>query len=140
MECYGTHIALVAEISGSASAIRIEKLCFAVDCGVAIHPDQVVAQVESGAVTGLINALRAKITLKNGRVEQDNFDSFRIPRMNEVPPIHVVRIESDEAPGGMGEVGTPLVAPALASAVFALTGKRIRSLPLEDAGVRFVQG
>jgi len=138
MQCYGSHVALVAEISGKTEAIRLERLCFAVDCGVAIHPDQVVAQIESGAVTGLFGALRAKVTLAKGRIQQSNFHDYPLPRMHEVPPIHVVRIESEEAPGGMGEVGTPLVAPALANAVFALTGKRIRSLPLEDGGVRFV--
>ena len=138
MQCYGSHVALIAELSGNATALKLERLCFGLDCGVAVHPDQVVAQLESGAVTGLIGALRAKVTLKKGRVEQSNFHDHPIPRMNEVPPIHVARIESAEAPGGMGEVGTPLVAPAIANAIFALTGKRIRSLPLEDAGVKFV--
>ncbi len=138
MQCYGSHVALIAELSGSATALKLEKLCFAVDCGIAIHPDQVVAQIEGGAVTGLMGALRAKVTLKKGRVEQSNFHDHPIPRMNEVPPIHVARIASDEAPGGIGEVGTPLVAPAITNAIFALTGKRIRSLPLEGAGVWFV--
>jgi CO/xanthine dehydrogenase Mo-binding subunit len=138
MQCYGSHVAVIAELSGSADALKLEKLCFAVDCGIAIHPDQVVAQIEGGAVTGLMGALRAKVTLRQGRVEQSNFHDHPIPRMNEVPPIHVARIASDEAPGGIGEVGTPLVAPAIANAIFALTGKRIRSLPLEGAGVKFV--
>lgn len=137
MQCYDSHVALVAEVSGEADGLAIEGLHFAVDCGIAIHPDQVVAQIEGAAVTGLIGALRSRITLRDGRVEQKNFDTFPIPRMNEVPPIHVSRIETDEAPGGMGEVGTPLVAPALANAVFARTGRRIRSLPLEAEGVRF---
>jgi CO/xanthine dehydrogenase Mo-binding subunit len=137
MQCYGSHVALVAELSGDANAIRIEQLTFAVDCGVAVHPDQVIAQIEGAAVTGLMGAVRAKITVANGRVEQSNFDDHPIPSMRDVPPIAVFRIENDEAPGGIGEVGTPLVAPALANGVFALTGKRIRSLPLEDGGVRF---
>jgi len=97
----------------------------------------VIAQIESGAVTGLINALRAKVTVRNGRVEQSNFDSFPIPRMPEVPPIEVVLIPSDATPGGIGEAGVPLVAPAIANALFALTGTRVRTLPLEDAGVKF---
>lgn len=138
MACYGSHVALVAELSGTASAIQLERLTFAVDCGIAIHPDQVVAQIEGAAVTGLIGALRTKVTVKNGRVLQSNFDDHPIPRMSDVPPIHVVRLENEETPGGIGEVGTPLIAPALANGVFALTGKRIRSLPLEDGGVRFV--
>ena len=137
MECYETHVALVAEVSGTVEAVKIEKLTYAVDCGIAVHSDQVVAQLESGAVSGLINALRSKVTLKNGRVEQSNFHDFTIPRMPEVPSIAVALMPNGEKPGGMGEVGVPLVAPALANAVFALTGKRIRSLPLEDGGIRF---
>jgi isoquinoline 1-oxidoreductase beta subunit len=138
MECYDTHVALVAEISGGGSdVVHIERLRFAVDPGIAVHPDQVVAQMESGAVTGLLGALRAKITVKNGRVEQSNFDRFPLPRIDEVPPIDVSIVASGDRPGGMGEVGVPLVAPAIANAVFALTGKRIRSLPLADGGVTF---
>lgn len=76
MQCYGSHVALIAELSGSAEAIAIEWLTFAVDCGVAIHPDQVVAQIEGAAVTGLVQTLRAKVTLAQGRVQQSNFDDF----------------------------------------------------------------
>ena len=137
MPCYGSHVAMVAEVSGTAEALHLEQLQIAVDCGVAVHPDQVVAQMEGGAVTGLMGTLRAGISLREGRVQQQNFDSFPIPRMSEVPPIRVTRIESDAAPGGIGEAGTPLVAPAIANAVFALTGRRIRSLPLESGGVGF---
>ena len=89
-------------------------------------------------MNGMINALRSKVTVKQGRVEQANFNSFTIPRMSEVPPIEVALIASGETPGGIGEAGVPLVAPAIANAVFALTGKRIRALPLEDGGIRFV--
>jgi len=138
MECYDSHLALVAELSGTADHAKLEKLTYAVDCGIAVHPDQVIAQIEGGAVTGLINALRSKVTIRNGRVEQSNFDSFRIPRMPEVPPIEVALISSDVTPGGIGEAGVPLVAPAIANALFGLTGKRVRTLPLEDGGVTFV--
>lgn len=137
MQCYGSHVALVVELSGDADAVRIERLTFALDCGIAVHPDQVVAQIEGAAVTGLMGAVRAKITVANGRVQQSNFHDHPIPSMRDVPPIAVFRIENEEEPGGIGEVGTPLVAPALANGVFALTGRRIRSLPLEDGGVRF---
>jgi CO/xanthine dehydrogenase Mo-binding subunit len=137
MECYDTHIALVAEVSGTADKIKLEKLTFAADCGIAVHPDQVIAQLQSGAVTGLINTMRSKVTVKDGRIEQSNFDTFTIPRMYEVPPIEVVPIPSGGRPGGMGEAGVPLVAPAIANAVFALTGKRLRSLPLEDGEISF---
>jgi len=138
MQCYDSHLALVAQVSGNAKQLKLEKLTYAVDCGIAVHPDQVIAQLEGGAVNGMINALRSKVTIKQGRVEQANFNSFTIPRMSEVPPIEVALIPSGETPGGIGEAGVPLVAPAIANAVFALTGKRIRALPLEDGGIRFV--
>ena len=138
IECYDTHMALVAEVSGTAEALKLEKLTYAVDCGIAVHPDQVIAQIEGGAVSGLINTIRSKVTIAGGRVEQANFNTFTIPRMPEVPPIEVDLIAGTETPGGMGEAGVPLVAPAIANAVFALTGKRIRALPLEDGGVNFV--
>jgi len=137
MECYDTNIALVCEVSGSADRVKLERITACADCGVAIHPDQAVAQLEGGIVTGLIQTLRSKITLKNGRVEQASFDEFTLPTMNEVPPIAIELVQSGGKPGGLGEVGVPLVAPAVANAVFALTGKRIRSTPLEDGGVRF---
>lgn len=137
MECYETHVALIAEVSGDASRVKLERLTFAVDPGIAVHPDQVIAQMQGGAVTGLIGALRSKITMKGGRVEQSNFHDFAIPRIAEVPPIDVHVIEGGERPGGIGEVGVPLVAPAIANAVFALTGTRIRALPLADGGVTF---
>ncbi len=138
MECYGTHAALVCEVSGTAERIKIEKITIAADCGIAVHPDQVIAQLQGGIVTGLIGAIRSKITFKNGRVEQSNFHDFQLPRASEVPKVQIELIQSGESPGGIGEVGVPLVAPALANAVFALTTKRIRTTPIEDGGVRFV--
>ena len=129
--------ALVCEVSGSAERVKLERISVCADCGLAVHPDQAIAQLESGVVTGLIQTLRSKITVKNGRVEQSNFHDFLLPRMNQVPPVQVELIQSGGKPGGLGEVGVPLVAPAVANAVFALTGKRIRSTPLEDGGVRF---
>jgi isoquinoline 1-oxidoreductase beta subunit len=138
MECYQTYVALVAEVSGAGDKLKLEKITICVDCGVAVHPDQVVAQLEGGVVSGLINAVRSKVTVKNGRVEQTNFHDFRIPRMNEVPPITVAVLTNGDSPGGIGEVGVPLVAPAIGNAIFTLTGKRIRTLPLEDSGISFV--
>jgi CO/xanthine dehydrogenase Mo-binding subunit len=137
MECYETHAAVVCEVSGTAERVKLERICIAADCGMAVHPDQVVAQLQGGVVTGLIQAMRAKITLKNGRVEQSNFHDFQLPRHNEVPPVQVELIQSGGKLGGIGEVGVPLVAPAVANAVFSLTGKRIRSTPLEDGGIKF---
>ena len=138
MESYGTYQALVAQVRKVGNALKLEKLTYVVDPGIAVHPDQIIAQIQSGAVSGLINTFRSKITLKGGRVEQSNFNDFPLLRMNEMPEIKVVLLEGGGDPGGMGEVGVPLVAPAIGNAVFALTGKRVRTLPLKDSGVEFV--
>ena len=138
MESYETHQALVARVSRSGKRLRLERLVYVVDPGIAVHPDQIVAQIQSGAVTGLINTLRSKITLSEGRIEQSNFDDFPLLRITQMPRIEVIVMQGGEKPGGIGEVGVPLTAPAVANAVFALTGKRVRSLPLADAGIEFV--
>ena len=138
MESYETHQALVARVSRSGKRLRLERLVYVVDPGIAVHPDQIVAQIQSGAVTGLINTLRSKITLREGRIEQSNFDDFPLLRITQMPHIDVIVMQGGEKPGGIGEVGVPLTAPAVANAVFALTGKRVRSLPLADAGIEFV--
>jgi len=137
MECYDTHVAMVCEASMKGGKVKLERITVVADCGLAVHPDQAVAQLEGGIVTGLISTLRSKITVKNGRVEQSNFNDFTLPRQMDVPVIKVELITKGSKPAGLGEVGVPLVAPAVANAVFALTGKRIRSLPLEDGGVKF---
>ncbi len=137
MECYETYIAVVCEVSGTADRVKLERISVVADCGLAVHPDQAIAQLQGGIVTGLIQAMRSTITVKNGRVEQSNFHDFLLPRMNEVPPVQVELIQTGGKPGGIGEAGVPLVAPALANAVFALTARRIRTTPLEDGGVRF---
>jgi isoquinoline 1-oxidoreductase beta subunit len=138
MESYETYQALVAEVSKSPHGLKLEKLLYVIDPGIVVHPDQVIAQIQSGAVSGLINTLRSKITLKEGRVDQGNFHEFQLLRMNQMPDIKVVVLQGGDKPGGMGEVGVPLVAPAIANAVFALTGKRVRSLPLSDSNIEFV--
>ena len=138
MESYGTYQALVAEIRKMADGLKVEKLTYVIDPGIAVHPDQIVAQIQSGAVSGLINTLRNKITLKNGRVEQSNFNDFPLLRMYQMPEIKVVLLEGGGEPGGIGETGVPLVAPAIANAVFALTGTRVRALPLMDSKIEFV--
>lgn len=137
MESYETYQALVARVARSGAALRVESLVYVVDPGIAVHPDQIVAQIQSGAVSGLINTLSSKVTLKDGRVEQGNFDDFPLLRMRQMPRIEVVVLEGGNKPGGMGEVGVPLVAPAVANAVYVLTGKRVRSLPLADSGLEF---
>ena len=129
---WDTYLAEVAEVEVSkAGEVRVHRIVCAVDCGTIVNPDIVKAQVEGGVVFGISGALWGKITLKNGRVEQSNFNNYRVLRMNEAPPIEVHLVRNGEAPGGMGEPGTAVTAPALANAIFAATGKRLRKLPLE---------
>jgi isoquinoline 1-oxidoreductase beta subunit len=131
---WDTYLAQVAEVEVTGSGeVQVKRVVCAVDCGTMINPDTVTAQIESGVVYGISGALWGEITLKNGRVEQSNFDNYRVLRMNENPPIEVHLVRNGEAPGGIGEPGTAATAPALANAVFAATGKRIRRLPLQKA-------
>ena len=129
---WGTYLAQVAEVEISGSGeVRVRRIVCAVDCGTMVNPDIVKAQIESGVVFGISGALWGEITLKNGRVEQSNFSDYRVLRMNETPPIEVHLVRNGEAPGGIGEPGTAVTAPALANAIFAVTGKRLRKLPLQ---------
>jgi CO/xanthine dehydrogenase Mo-binding subunit len=131
---WDTYVAQIAEVEVAGTGqIGVRRVVCAVDCGTIINPDTVKAQIESGVVFGIGGALWGEITVKNGRVEQSNFHDYRVPRMNETPPIEVHLVRNLEAPGGMGEPGTAATAPALANAVFAATGKRIRQLPLQKA-------
>jgi len=102
----------------------------AVDCGQAVNPDTIVAQIESGVVFGASAALWNEITFDRGRVQQNNFNDYRVMRINEAPRIEVHIIQSTDSPGGIGEPGTSAIAPALTNAIFAATGKRIRKLPI----------
>ncbi|MGY2175197.1 molybdopterin cofactor-binding domain-containing protein [Pseudomonas azotoformans] len=128
--CFGTYAAQVAEVSVEAGQVRVHKVTCVVDCGRAIVPDSVVAQMQGGAIFGLTAALFGNITFKDGRVEQANFDSYRLLRMNEAPLIDTYLLDSEETPGGIGEVSTVTIAPAAVNAVFAATGKRVRRLPI----------
>jgi len=129
---WDTYVAQVAEVSVSKSGeVRVHRVVCAVDCGTIVNPDTVKAQIEGGVVFGIGGALYGEVTLKNGRVEQSNFHDVRVLRINETPAIEVHLVRNNEAPGGIGEPGTAVTAPALANAVFAVTGKRIRKLPLE---------
>ena len=110
---------------------KVKKITFVSDCGIVVHPDQARAQLMGGVVYGLGAALGNAITIENGRVQQSNFNNYPSLRQNEVPIIEVHLIPSQEKPGGLGEVGVPLVAPALANAIAAATGKRIRELPVK---------
>jgi isoquinoline 1-oxidoreductase beta subunit len=103
----------------------------AVDCGMAVNPDGVEAQIQGGLVFGLTAALYNEITIARGRVQQSNFNDYRMMRINETPAIEVHLIRNGEAPGGIGEPGTSIAGPALANALFAATGVRLRSLPVD---------
>ena len=127
---FNTYVAQIAEISvGSENAPRVHKVWCAVDCGLAVNPDIVRAQMEGGVGFGLGAALYSAITLDKGRVQQTNFDAFRGLRINEMPQIEVSVIRSAEAPSGVGEPGVPPIGPAVANAWAKLTGKRVRQLP-----------
>ena len=105
----------------------------AADCGIVVNPDTLAAQFEGGTLFGLTAALYGAITLKNGRVEQSNFHDYRPMRMNECPAVETHLVKSTEAPGGVGETPTSAIAPALTNAIFAATGVRIRTLPIDPA-------
>jgi isoquinoline 1-oxidoreductase beta subunit len=129
---WDTYVAQVAEVAVSdAGEVRVKRVVCAVDCGTVVNPDTVKAQIEGGAIFGISGALYGGVTLKNGRVEQSNFHDVRVLRINETPAIEVHLVRSGERPGGVGEPGTAVTAPAIANAIFAATGKRIRKIPLE---------
>jgi len=128
---YGSYVAHVAEVSVAPDGkVRVHKLTGAIDCGIAVNPDQVKAQMEGGAVYALTAAFYGQITLDRGRVQQSNFHDYQMLRINEAPEVEVHILDSGEAPGGLGEPGVPTTAPAVCNAIFALTGKRVRSLPI----------
>lgn len=127
-----THVAHIAEVSVDENGhVRVNRVVCAVDCGRVINPDNVAAQMEGGIVFGLTAALKAKATLKNGRIQQSNFHDYPILRMDEMPLIEVYVVPGDQPSTGIGEMGVPPIAPAIANAVFAATGKRIRHIPIE---------
>jgi isoquinoline 1-oxidoreductase beta subunit len=129
-QSFGSIVAEVAEVSVEGSDVRVHKVWCAIDCGFAANPSGVIAQMESGINYGLTAALYGEITFENGRVQQSNFHDYPILRLNEAPQIEVAIINSGEAMGGAGEPGTPPIAPAVANAIFAATGKRVRRLPI----------
>jgi isoquinoline 1-oxidoreductase subunit beta len=111
--------------------VRVRRVVCAVDCGIVVNPDTVEAQIQGAIIFGITAALYGEITLKDGRVEQGNFDTYQILRINEAPAIEVHIVQSSEPPGGMGEPGTSAIVPAVANAIFAATGKRVRKLPID---------
>jgi isoquinoline 1-oxidoreductase beta subunit len=132
-QSFGSIVAQVAEVSVLEKQIRVHRVVCAVDCGIVVNPNILAQQVESAVVFGLSAALAGEITVKDGRVQQSNFGDYPVLRMNEAPLVETVIVPSAEPPEGMGEPAVPPVAPAVASAVFKLTGQRLRSLPLRLA-------
>ena len=130
---FESYVAQVADISVERGKIRVHRVVCAIDCGICINPAGVRAQMESGIVYGLSAALYGELTLKDGRVQEGNFNDYPILRMNEMPKVEVHIVESGEKSGGAGEPGTPPIAPAVANALFAATGRRLRQLPLRLA-------
>ncbi|OAM53365.1 aldehyde dehydrogenase [Methylovorus sp. MM2] len=128
---FGSYIAQVAEVTVSAdNEVTINRVVCAVDCGIVVNPDTVQAQMEGGIIFGASAALWGEITFNNGRANQSNFHNYRVVRMNEAPKVEVYVVPSTESPGGLGEPGTSALMPAVANAVYAATGKRIRKLPI----------
>jgi isoquinoline 1-oxidoreductase beta subunit len=134
---FATYMAQVAEVEVSRDGtVRVRRVVCAVDCGTVVNPDTVRAQIQSAIIFGITAALYGEITLKNGRVEQTNFDTYQILRMNEAPAIEIHIVQSPESPGGMGEAGTSAIVPAVTNAIFAATGKRLRKLPIDTAALK----
>src|SRR6202140_3213786 len=134
---FGTYMAQVADVEVSNDGtVRVRRVVCAVDCGTVVNPDTVRAQIQGAIVFGITSALYGEITIKDGRVEQTNFDTYQILRINEAPAIEVHIVQSTESPSGMGEAGTSLIAPALANAIFVATGKRLRKLPIDKAQLK----
>ena len=133
---FGSYLAHVVEVSVEKDGrVRVRRVVSAVDCGTAINPDGVRAMTEGAVNYALTPVLSGEITIKDGAVEQSNFDGYQVLRMSDAPDIEVHIVASTEDPGGMGETGVPPLAPAVANAIFAATGKRIRSLPIDPASL-----
>jgi isoquinoline 1-oxidoreductase beta subunit len=124
-------LAYVAEVTVSADgSVKVDRVVCAVDCGIAINPDVIRAQVEGGVAFGLGAILYSTISLKQGRVEQSNFNDYRVLRMSSMPTVEVYIVNSEEPPSGIGEPTVPPIGPAVSNAIFAATGTRVRTLPL----------
>jgi isoquinoline 1-oxidoreductase beta subunit len=131
----GSFTAMVAEVSVDKGKLKVHRVVCAVDCGHVVNPAIIVQQIESGIVYGLSASLKGAITIDKGRVQQSNFNNYEVLRIDEMPQIDVHIVETDNNPGGIGEASVPPVAPAIANAIFAATGKRIRSLPIRPQDI-----
>jgi isoquinoline 1-oxidoreductase beta subunit len=133
---FATYMTQVAEVEvAKDGALRVRRVVCAVDCGTVVNPDTVRAQIQGAIIFGITAALHGEITLKDGRVQQSNFHDYQMLRMNEAPAIEVYIVQSAEPPGGMGEAGTSAIVPAITNAIFAVTGKRLRTLPVDIAAL-----
>jgi isoquinoline 1-oxidoreductase beta subunit len=126
----GSNTVQIAEVSVEKGKVKVHRVVCAVDCGRVVNPAIVTQQIESGIVYGLSAALKGAITIDRGRVEQGNFDRYDVVRIDEMPQIDTVIVESDNPSGGIGEASVPPIAPAVCNAIFAATGKRVRRLPI----------
>lgn len=137
MPDFGSFSATIAQVHVAADGrLEVERIVCAVDCGQVVNPSVLRQQIESGVVYGLSAALYGRLTMANGAIVEGNFDDAPVVRINECPPIEVHIVESTESPGGVGELGTPGIAPALMNAIFAATGKRLRDLPLDTSQLK----
>ncbi|MEE7477517.1 xanthine dehydrogenase family protein molybdopterin-binding subunit [Methylobacterium hispanicum] len=137
-ESFGSYVAMVADVTAGAGSIKVNRIVAAVDVGIAVNPDIVRAQVEGAVGFALSSVLRNRVTLKDGVVQERNFDAYEPTRMSEMPEVAVHIVPSQAAPTGIGEPGVPVLAPAISNAVFAATGQRLRALPLDLAGLKGV--
>jgi isoquinoline 1-oxidoreductase beta subunit len=133
-ESFNSYVAQVAEVAvRKGGQIRVDRVAIAVDCGIAVNPDVVRAQMEEGMGFGLSATLWSEVTLKDGLVQQSNFHDYQVPGLDRMPQVEVHIIPSAEPPTGVGEPATPVIAPAVANTVFAATGRRLRQLHLRLA-------
>ena len=129
---FGSFVATVAEVEvDSVGEVHVRRVVSAVDTGIAVNPDTIIAQLQGGLIFGITAALYGEITIANGRVQQNNFNDYRMLRIDQTPAIEVHLIKSGEAPGGIGETGTTAAPPAIVNAIFAATGVRLRRLPID---------
>jgi isoquinoline 1-oxidoreductase beta subunit len=132
LEGFGSFVGVVAEVElPGRNRLRLKRITAAVDCGVAVNPNVVRQQIEGGLVYGISAALFGKVTIRNGQIEQTNFHDHPVLRMNEMPEVDVILVDSKEAAGGVGEPGTAVLAPAITNAIRAAGGPRLYSLPIE---------
>lgn len=131
-ESFGSYVTQIAEVSVKNGEVKVHRMVTAIDCGLAVNPDGVKAQMESSVAYGLGAALTSEITFKDGQVVQSNFHDYQVLRMKDMPKVEVYIVQSNEKMGGVGEPGLPPVAPAVTNAIFAATGKRLRSLPIAN--------